>query len=853
MIDDALCANPATRGGASTGHNENAADPAGGRRRLTANSFRALTLRLKTSAPLTPASPPIRPAPSPPSAPPNADASTPAPVPPTPADLSITTALDTILKAPSVVPAEGAEEAEPAVRQGESLAGDDPDRFIELLRGASDEPEADAEDEDHAAIAASEPGAPDLPSPADLPAPAFTDEIGEVQPVDASGLSREAEPIAPDSPSAGVREDDRFIELLRGVPDEAESETGDEDHSVSAAEEPKVPGLADESDNVSSEVADDGLHDVDPAASDRTGDGDTAVAQLPETAGNDEVAVSVAAPDELPAVAGVPPAAGSSDDDEEASGQEGRSDADALEAIRASVFDSLASEAGKGEPVAPLTDDGAAAPLQNILRQLEAHFGSSASADRDDLDAASVPTDNADVSAGDQCFPNLDAIDDGEGHPASGDAEPPPLTVQTEEPHAGESAVDEGPAHVEASALPREDTPGDTDLSAMPGDPGDSLATDGQAIEADDIQLPGSADAFGGIEALEAFDAALPIDEASGETARMLLDIMSMPASALQPQERGLAADTLLRLIARMPAKAVMALAERFCMMDTPPGLIIKELIGHPNEEVAALVLEKCANVTDQDLLDLIAHASLSKLRMVARRREVSSALVDALISRGDASVYLTIVRNPGADISYDAFIELCELAKSQPNLQAPLATRANTPAPVAFELFWFLPSELRRYVLSRFLTDSETLTKILKITLAVDSAAGCEVTERQFPPRARIEELVGLIEEGLTPEASRLMASLSGICEACARRLIADPDGEPLTIVMKAMGATRALFAAAMERWQTSTSAMLRADRNLDELRNLFDSLSFNKARVLLTYWDWAARKAGPYARRAA
>ncbi len=308
-----------------------------------------------------------------------------------------------------------------------------------------------------------------------------------------------------------------------------------------------------------------------------------------------------------------------------------------------------------------------------------------------------------------------------------------------------------------------------------------------------------------------------------------------------------------LRLIARMPPKSVLALAERFSLMEEPPGLIIKQLIAHPNEEVAALVLEKCANVTDQDLLELIMQGSENKRLMVARRRHVSSALVDALISRGGASVYLTIVRNPGADISYDAFIELCELAKNQPSLQAPLATRTNTPAPVAFELFWFLPSELRRYVLSRFLTDSETLTKILKITLAVDASAANDVTERKFPPRARIEELVGLIEEGLTPEASRLMAGLSGICEACARRLIADPDGEPLTIVMKAMGATRALFAAAIERWQTSTSAMLRTDRNLDELRNLFDSMSFNKARVLLTYWDWAARKAGPYARHAA
>jgi uncharacterized protein (DUF2336 family) len=342
-------------------------------------------------------------------------------------------------------------------------------------------------------------------------------------------------------------------------------------------------------------------------------------------------------------------------------------------------------------------------------------------------------------------------------------------------------------------------------------------------------------------------------DEGSAETARMLLDIMSMPPAALQPQERALAADTLLRLIARMPIKSVMALAERICMMEVPPGLIVKKLINHPNREVAAVVLEKCSGVTDQDLLELIASGDLAKLRMVARRRQISSALVDALIAKGDTSVFLNVVRNPGADISHEAFIELCELAKSHPSLQAPLATRANTPAPVAFELFWFLPSELRRYVLSRFLTDSETLDRILKITMAVDASATNQVAEKKFPERTRIEELVGLVEEGLMAEASRLMASLTGICEACARRLIADPDGEPLTVVMKAMGATRALFSAALERWRTSTAAMLRAERNLDELRSLFDSMSFNKARVLLTYWDWAARKAGPYARRTA
>jgi hypothetical protein len=43
----------------------------------------------------------------------------------------------------------------------------------------------------------------------------------------------------------------------------------------------------------------------------------------------------------------------------------------------------------------------------------------------------------------------------------------------------------------------------------------------------------------------------------SAETARMLLDIMAMPSGAVQPQERALAGDTLLRLVSRMPVASL--------------------------------------------------------------------------------------------------------------------------------------------------------------------------------------------------------------------------------------------------------------------------------------------------------
>ena len=44
------------------------------------------------------------------------------------------------------------------------------------------------------------------------------------------------------------------------------------------------------------------------------------------------------------------------------------------------------------------------------------------------------------------------------------------------------------------------------------------------------------------------------------------------------------------------------------------------------------------------------------------------------------------------------------------------------------------------------------------------------------------------------------------------------------------------------------SPACALRQDRKVEELQSLFDTLSFNKARVLLTYWDWAVSQSGPY-----
>lgn len=318
-------------------------------------------------------------------------------------------------------------------------------------------------------------------------------------------------------------------------------------------------------------------------------------------------------------------------------------------------------------------------------------------------------------------------------------------------------------------------------------------------------------------------------DPEAGERALALLDIMAVPTAGSLPQERALANDTLLRLIPRMPLRALRHLAERVCLMEAPSEMLVRRLINDPRIEVSGPLLENAMAIHDSDLIAVANANNPAKLRLMARRRVISPALSEALIQSNHVETLLNLVRNEGAAFSIESMWRLTRFAAAHPVLQAPLVTRQDTPSPIAFQLFWRLPSELRRYVLSRFLTDSETITKIL--TMNMES----EGTEPKFADLS----LLSRLEEAAPNEAGEIYAQLTHVSGETGGRIADDAGGEALTVALKAAGLTRAQF-----------SGIVAKRDDAEDLKAIFETLSFNKARVLLTYWDWAARRTGPYAR---
>ncbi len=365
--------------------------------------------------------------------------------------------------------------------------------------------------------------------------------------------------------------------------------------------------------------------------------------------------------------------------------------------------------------------------------------------------------------------------------------------------------------------------------------------------EAEQIMLAESSRVRSGLsEKADKLASPVPSD-ADGELARSLLDMMLSNSNSGLPQERALAADALLKLIPRVPLAALVAIVGRVSIMESPPHMLVSQLILDPRIEVAGPLLENCSHINEQILARVVATGKIDLLRLIARRRLISTALSDQLIEFDDTSVILTMVRNNGVSFSHQAFLRLADHACRHPSVLAPLATRPDLPSPIAFELFWSVPAELRRYLLSRFLTDSEMLTKILKITQAMqggETSGDTALMERQ-----RADAVISKLRDGKLDDAASVLGEMADIHAETAARIIADRQGEPLAVVLKALGVNRAKFEEIAELLKQPDCGIIKEDRVTSELQGVFDSLSFNKARVLLTYWDWAMMKSGPYA----
>lgn len=324
---------------------------------------------------------------------------------------------------------------------------------------------------------------------------------------------------------------------------------------------------------------------------------------------------------------------------------------------------------------------------------------------------------------------------------------------------------------------------------------------------------------------------------------RNLVSIMTLPSGQAQPQERIFAGDALVGILPHLPSSELINLTRTVARLEFVSDRLRTFLVTHDDTDISCRMLKDAHHVSDSDLLKIIGKGNEHQLRLIARRRILSILVCNAIIQSGNLAAILDLLRNQESQLSGDAFSSLPDLVKGKPDLESALCNRSELPPAIGLQLFWQVGQNLRRFILSRFLTESAALGRVMETGMI----AGAIPPIGGQASASDIELLVSQIENG-DSQAAATLARCCRVAPETALKIVSDTGGEPMAVVFKCLAQSRLAMAEALKRWLASEKCMINGDSRLIELHALFDSLSYNKARMLLSYWDWHSREAGPY-----
>jgi uncharacterized protein (DUF2336 family) len=138
--------------------------------------------------------------------------------------------------------------------------------------------------------------------------------------------------------------------------------------------------------------------------------------------------------------------------------------------------------------------------------------------------------------------------------------------------------------------------------------------------------------------------------------------------------------DILVQLIAEIEEDARVMLSRRMSKLDNAPRKTIRSLAFDDAIAVAQPVLVNSPQLSDADLVEIAESKGQKYLYAISQRLNLSEAVTDVLIERGDRRVVRSTARNLGARISPNGYEKLTVRARSDRALAFAIARRNDFP-----------------------------------------------------------------------------------------------------------------------------------------------------------------------------
>jgi len=343
--------------------------------------------------------------------------------------------------------------------------------------------------------------------------------------------------------------------------------------------------------------------------------------------------------------------------------------------------------------------------------------------------------------------------------------------------------------------------------------------------------------------------------------ARKLADLIVLPVGYLDANERSLTGDILVQVLDKVDYDLRIAIAERVAgVPEIPENLLIALLTDTP--DVAEPILTRTDDLSDALLITCARQGEPAHRKLIARRFGLSTAVCDAVLEFDEPDTAKLLMRRDDCVLSQTAIEKLVSRSTVDEQFQQLLIERRELEPAHGFMLFWWVNSEGRKRLLSRFALDRSQIQDALRplypvIALMEQPDPLVEeiltLNERRHRPRGLDGETVSMDVVKRTLALSRqypsgeiieALSMIAGISTELTARILRDPGGEPYAVLCKSLGVPRLEFLEFLATsgagiYDDGSGTMLGEDR-AEDLLDVFDRMARDTSRAILRYWDW-------------
>ncbi len=330
--------------------------------------------------------------------------------------------------------------------------------------------------------------------------------------------------------------------------------------------------------------------------------------------------------------------------------------------------------------------------------------------------------------------------------------------------------------------------------------------------------------------------------------AEAMVDMFSDRGRDLSDRERGLMIDILKRVLGEIEHSVRKRISSDLASRKDAPHALIG-FLANDEIDVAYSILSQSRVLQDADLIEVIRNRTMEHQLAIAVRFHVSEAVTDALVESGNETVITEMLRNPDAEISRATMDYLVEQSQRVDTFREPILRREDLPPEVAKRMFMWVSAALRKYILSEFGLDADTVDDLLE-----NAAREGLMTEAsvQKPPAATLAEklyqkgnidvdlLISTLHDGEIALFVHLFARMSGMRAPLVQRMLFEPGGEGLAIASKALGFSREDFSVL---FLLSRQARPETPRNVrhahQQVMEMFDRMVEAECRKVLRKWQ--------------